>query len=173
MHQKYLQLCRRCATQVYVNPVTTEKIERVTNMLYRTGCMESDFTTRRQKGITNPKVGGYSLWQLEYATIRNLCVKLQGSDTLMQRVHDACDIQTQNLIFLDFSFTSVLQHIQTEEGDDLACALCRVYYLGVPEIIPSAPEDQWLYWLQHYNCYGNLKHNTREQSLAEWMEKIK
>jgi len=165
-------LCRTVANAFH--PDREEYAIRAATLMFMTAAHESDkFIFRRQRGFgkCNFTRGAYGLFQSEWAAIldnlewlsrhkavRDRCLLLLPE--LSTRMLLSRSIQNHGVLFREYKDDenyvspqrqSILELLQTEDGDTLAAIFCRTHYMRQPGAIPETPEGMAQYAKTHYN----------------------
>ena len=166
--QTILYLCRECATTVGIGDC-----EEAARLLFGTAAQESaGFVYRRQ--ITprwDGTVGGFSMWQLEQASIMNGLAQLNKTGVLQEKSARFLYGADWHKAILGgwpgrWDATFAMELLRSNCGDRLGVLLCRLHYLRCPGGIPEGPEAQARYWKQFYNTSAGA--GTVEQYLTNW-----
>lgn len=155
------KICELVAKNIYTTQPDPVKIEKVEKLLFMTAAHESDgFRARRQYSFMNKPdkwdKGAFSLFQLEWNSIITILNKLNSNKDLFNRVKvllESDDI-LKSVELTVGNKKEILDILSSENGDLLACILCRLHYLFKPGF-PNTLEEMSVYAKQYYNTkYG-------------------
>jgi hypothetical protein len=162
-----LDLCRECATTIGVGDV-----EEVSRLLFGTAAQESDgFAWRRQlTPAWGGGVGGFSLWQLERAAVRDGLRQMRDGVLRDKCARFLFGREWEKAIAAGWpgrwTEEFAVEMLRSTCGDRLGVLLARLYYLRCPGAVPAGPEAQALYWKRFYNTSAGK--GTPEQYLSNW-----
>jgi len=164
------EVCQECAGAIWGRVAPNAGYQRaVGELLFGTACVESDLRLRRQQGLPFwGSNGGFSLWQLEIASIQESVRWVLGRGMLEQRCaewlfHDA---RTFGMPWLYGQDEEILFAMALRDNDRIGVLFSRLHYLRVAAPVPRTVDDQAAYWKQWYNT--ELGKGTVEGYLEKW-----
>lgn len=157
-----------CVGAARIYQSNEDKILNAAKLLFGTCAQESLFKYRRQigrDGVPIPissQLGGYSLFQLEPASVGLWLQRLNMEQPLLVLTNKFCNTRLANTPRLAI----LREMVQGQNADRLGACACRDHYYRVPEAIPSGVDAQASYWKKYYNTWKGK--GTTEQYLKHW-----
>lgn len=156
---RILSLCRGCAHEFYDTVPPNEKYAHsVTMLLFGTAIQESRLVWERQKSLPFlSKIGGFSKWQMEKASIRASLEDIKKRPGLLRQTtkwlfnDPNADDELEWIDHLDID--TVLWLMRLDDNDKIGVWFCRAHYRRRPEPIPSDIQSIAEYWKRWYNTY--------------------
>jgi len=171
------RLCLKCAWALDCDPKVTKDWRDVVAIPYRfatakllfgTAAQESALRWERQRSPRwDGKVGAFSKWQLEQASIM---ATLNGLKRKPGRLAKATmflfDDTHATTDWASLPLDTILWMLRMNDNDYLGVLLCREHYRRISSPIPSDLEGQARYWKQFYNTIAGK--GTIVEYLANW-----
>ena len=175
--ERIWRLCLKCAWALDCDPKVTKDWQDAVHIPYRfatakllfgTAAQESALKWERQRSPRwDGKVGAFSKWQLEQASILLTLTNLQRKPgRLAKATMFLFDDTRATSTWIKLPLDTILWMLRMNDNDYLGVLLCREHYRRISNLIPFDLEDQARYWKQWYNTSAGK--GTTAEYLHNW-----